>query len=163
MQNRATKELFVVCLVSMRGLTAVTTPRRNHVQGSVYVSPRNSYCELSSNKRGPPKTGGLRPIINRPRLRNEQDASIRKTRSEAIQMKTIIHVNQHVIRSNIKTNSCEPVITVRTYKGVRRARTAKIKDENGKVVATLVYSPNKPLSCGARVWLETEMEVVCDD
>ena len=31
-------------------------------------------------------------------------------------MKTIIHVNQHKIRSNIKNDVVEPVLTVKTYK-----------------------------------------------
>ena len=31
-------------------------------------------------------------------------------------MKTIVHVNQHVIKSNAKTGDCEPVLTVKTYK-----------------------------------------------
>jgi hypothetical protein len=30
---------------------------------------------------------------------------------------------------------------------------------DGKVVARVVYSPDKPLSCGARVWIETEADV----
>jgi hypothetical protein len=42
-------------------------------------------------------------------------------------MKTIIHVNQHVI------NILGP--------------------------SKVVYSPDKPLSCGAKVWIETEAEV----
>jgi len=25
-----------------------------------------------------------------------------------------------------------------------------------------VYAPDKPLSCGAKVWIETEAEVICD-
>jgi len=32
-------------------------------------------------------------------------------------------------------------------------------DEDGEVVASVVYSPDKPLSCGAKVWIETELEV----
>ena len=31
-------------------------------------------------------------------------------------MKKIIHINQHVIKSNSKTGEREPVITVKTYK-----------------------------------------------
>jgi hypothetical protein len=26
----------------------------------------------------------------------------------------------------------------------------------------VVYSPDKPLSCGAKVWIETESEVIVD-
>lgn len=69
-------------------------------------------------------------------------------------MKTIIHVNQHAIRRNIKAEVKEPVLTVKTYKSNTYAHEVAIKGES-----RLVYSPDKPLSCGARVWLETEAEV----
>lgn len=65
-------------------------------------------------------------------------------------MKTIIHVNQHVIRRNAKTGSADPVLTVKTYKGNTYAHEVKV---NGP--SRIVYSPDKPLSCGARVWIET--------
>ena len=70
-------------------------------------------------------------------------------------MKTIVHVNQHVIRSNTKTGAKEPVLTVKTYKSNTYANEVQI---NGP--SKVVYSPDKPLSCGARVWIETESEVV---
>jgi hypothetical protein len=69
-------------------------------------------------------------------------------------VKTIIHVNQHAIRRNIKAEVKEPVLTVKTYKSNTYAHEVAIKGES-----RLVYSPDKPLSCGARVWLETEAEV----
>lgn len=69
-------------------------------------------------------------------------------------MKTIIHVNQHAIRSNIKKDEREPVLTVKTYKSNTYAHEVTI---NGP--SKIVYSPDKPLSCGARVWIETEAEV----
>lgn len=69
-------------------------------------------------------------------------------------MKTIIHVNQHAVRRNIKAEVKEPVLTVKTYKSNTYAHEVEI---NGP--SRLVYSPDKPLSCGARVWLETESEV----
>lgn len=74
-------------------------------------------------------------------------------------MKTIIHVNQHKIRSNAKTGAQEPVLTVKTYKSNDYAYEAIIKDTQGNEVARVVYSPDKPLSCGARVWIETQNEV----
>lgn len=69
-------------------------------------------------------------------------------------MKTIIHVNQHVIKSNRKNNMNEPVLTVKTYKENRYAHEVEI---NG--VSKVVYSPDKPLGCGAHVWIETHAEV----
>jgi len=70
-------------------------------------------------------------------------------------MKTKIHVNQHVIRSNKKHGKKEPVLTVKTYKSNTYAHEVQI---NGP--SKVIYSPDKPLSCGARVWIETESEVV---
>lgn len=68
-------------------------------------------------------------------------------------MKTIIHVNQHKVRAG------EPeVLTVKTYKSNDYASEAEIVVD-GKVVAKVVYRPDNPLSCGAKVWIETEGEV----
>lgn len=69
-------------------------------------------------------------------------------------MKTIVHVNQHVIKANRKTGANDPVLTVKTYKENRYAHEVSI---NGP--SKIVYSPNKPLSCGAHVWIETQAEV----
>ncbi len=70
-------------------------------------------------------------------------------------MKTIIHVNQHIIKSNNKNNENNPVLTVKTYKDNRYAHKVVIKGES-----QVVYSPDKPLPCGAKVWIETNAEVV---
>ena len=69
-------------------------------------------------------------------------------------MKTIIHVNQHVIKSNRKNGVEDPVLTVKTYKENRYAHEVDIKGDS-----KVVYSPDKPLSCGAHVWIETQGEV----
>lgn len=74
-------------------------------------------------------------------------------------MKTIIHVNQHVIRANKKNGEENPVLTCKTYKENIYAKEIEILDENGSVIAKVIYSPNKPLSCGARVWIETHYQV----
>ena len=74
-------------------------------------------------------------------------------------MKTIIHVNQHVIKSNRKKGEVEPVLTCKTYKTNTYAHEAVIRDDNGNEVARVVYRPDKPLSCGAHVWIETELNV----
>lgn len=74
-------------------------------------------------------------------------------------MKKIIHVNQHKIRSNNKTGADEPVLTVKTYKSNDYAHEAIIYGQDGKVAARVVYRPEKPLSCGARVWIETHGDV----
>mgnify|MGYP003149797697 FL=1 len=65
-------------------------------------------------------------------------------------IKKIIHVNQHVIKKNHKTGEREPVITVKTYKDNRYAKEVYVDGP-----CKIIYSPDKPLSCGAKVWIET--------
>jgi hypothetical protein len=72
-------------------------------------------------------------------------------------VKHIIHVNQHIIKRNAKTGEREPVLTVKSYKDNRYAHEVRI---DGPCV--IRYSPDKPLSCGARVWIETEANVSVD-
>jgi hypothetical protein len=69
-------------------------------------------------------------------------------------MKTILHVDQAVIKRNRKTGSNDPPLIVRTYKGALRAQTAIIHGPS-----VIKHSPHKPLPCGARVWIETQAEV----
>jgi hypothetical protein len=65
-----------------------------------------------------------------------------------------IHINQHVIRANAKTGERNPVITVKGSNTNDYGNTVII-NEHTKVI----YSPDKPLSCGAKVWIETTEEV----
>ena len=74
-------------------------------------------------------------------------------------MKTIIHVNQHVIKRNAKSGGREPVLTCKTYKTNDYAHEALIYGQDGKLAAKVIYSPDKPLSCGAKVWIETQNKV----
>lgn len=73
-------------------------------------------------------------------------------------MKTIIHVNQHVIKANRGVNSVwrEPPLTVKTYKENKKATRAVVDGP-----CEVVYSPDKPLPCGATVWIETHGKVTC--
>ena len=58
------------------------------------------------------------------------------------------------IISTFKNGTNNPVLTVKTYKTNTYAHEVLIKGES-----KVVYSPDKPLSCGARVWIETQAEV----
>ena len=69
-------------------------------------------------------------------------------------MKTIIHVNQHIIKANRKNGTKDPVLTVKTYKSNDYAHEVIIHGPS-----KVVYQPDKPLPCGAHVWVETESEV----
>ena len=61
----------------------------------------------------------------------------------------------HNIRYNKKNNARKPVITVKTSKENVYGQWVKILGESD-----VIYSPDKPLSCGARVWIETNSSVV---
>jgi hypothetical protein len=69
-------------------------------------------------------------------------------------VKHYIHVNQHVIKHNNKTGERNPVLTVKSYKSNQYGHSVII---NGPCI--LRYEPDAPLSCGARVWIETEAPV----
>ena len=69
-------------------------------------------------------------------------------------MKTRIHVNQHVIKRNRKLGKRHAVLTVKTYKKNTYCHEVEIHGPS-----RVVYSPHKPLSWGAHVWVETEAEV----
>lgn len=71
-------------------------------------------------------------------------------------MKTRIHVNQHVIRRNNKLihGPYEPPITVKRGKSNTYCHSVEIDGPS-----RVVYSPDKPLSCGAKVWIETDADV----
>ncbi len=70
-------------------------------------------------------------------------------------MKKRIHINQHVIRANKKNGTNDPCITVKTYKENFYAHRVGIGGPS-----SVVYSPDKPLSCGAHVWIETDETVI---
>ena len=72
-------------------------------------------------------------------------------------MKRIIHVNQHIIKSNRKNKEDKPVLTCKTYKQNLYGNTVEFTG-NSRVV----YRPDKPLSCGAHVWIETDQPIVVD-
>jgi hypothetical protein len=74
-------------------------------------------------------------------------------RAAEIIMKSRIHVNQHNIRANAK-GAHLPVLTVKTYKENIKCNKVIIDGPS-----SVVYSPDKPLSCGAKVWIETEANV----
>jgi len=80
---------------------------------------------------------------------------------------TIIHVHQQVIASNRKHCMNKPPLTIKTYAG-KSLRTTPISSRRAHAVSIngpsrVVHSPHSPLPCGARVWIETESEVICGE
>lgn len=66
----------------------------------------------------------------------------------------IIHVNQHIIRANKKNGASDAPLTIRLWDGTLRVYGIEI---NGPSV--VIYSPDRPLPCGAKVWIETRSEI----
>ena len=60
----------------------------------------------------------------------------------------------HKIRFNKKHGTNDPVLTVKTSHSNRYAHSVEILGPS-----KVIYRPEKPLSCGARVWIETDSEV----
>jgi hypothetical protein len=75
--------------------------------------------------------------------------------------KTIIHVNRQRIARNKKRGTRDPALTVR-HGGGRAcyANEVLIHDHAGRVVARVVYRPDRPLACGAHAWVEAYYPVI---
>lgn len=70
--------------------------------------------------------------------------------------KKYIHVNQHKIKSNLKHNKNEAVITIKEGKSNIYCHSVKIKGDS----IVRYGKEGKPiLSCGARVVIETESDI----
>lgn len=66
-----------------------------------------------------------------------------------------IHVNSNRIRSNAKNGTNDPVVTLRRgTRIVAYGHEARILGPS-----RVVYRPDAPLPCGAKVWIETDGEV----
>lgn len=63
-----------------------------------------------------------------------------------------VHINRHIIAANHKHGQNRPPITI-----VRRGKTHHAREVALVGEARVVYRPEKPLKCGARLWIE------CDD
>ncbi len=63
-----------------------------------------------------------------------------------------VYINRNVVAANQKTGARNPPITI-LNKG-RRTYACAVELIGA---ARVVYSPDRPLSCGARIWIE------CDD
>jgi len=69
----------------------------------------------------------------------------------------VIHVNQHIIKANRKTGERTPPLTMKSYTKNIKATEIAI---DGK--ARVIYSPDKPLPCGAVVWIETDDNAIVE-
>lgn len=70
----------------------------------------------------------------------------------------IIHVNTHVIKSNARHGNREAPLTLKRNRSEIVARGQEILIQSDPPVLVR-YEPDNPLSCGARVWIETDAPV----
>lgn len=76
-------------------------------------------------------------------------------RRRRCQQSTTIHVNKPQIDRNRKQKTNQPVITVRQGSRKTYCHLAEIKGS-----CRVVYQPDNPLPCGAKVWIEVVPDTV---
>jgi hypothetical protein len=70
-------------------------------------------------------------------------------------MKHRLHVNRQNIAINRKSGSSDrTVFTLKNYKENMQGHHVVLRDKQGNVILEGVYSPEKPLNCGAVLWME---------
>jgi hypothetical protein len=73
-------------------------------------------------------------------------------------MKKLIHINRNVIQYNSKHGTNLPVCRVSDGKKTAYGRGVEILGPS-----RMVYDPENPLSCGAKLWIETDSDVIIQD
>lgn len=66
----------------------------------------------------------------------------------------IIHINRNIIQSNAKHGKADPVVRVEDEHSVIYCMEVLIDGPS-----RMVYRPNNPRPCGAKLWIETEAPV----
>lgn len=66
----------------------------------------------------------------------------------------IIHINRNIIQRNAKRGEQEPVVRVEENGIVKYCMEVDIKGPS-----RMVYRPDKPRSCGAKLWIETDADI----
>jgi hypothetical protein len=69
-------------------------------------------------------------------------------------MKTIIHINRNIIQRNNKRNESKPVVRVEQGRDITYCMEVDIKGSS-----KMIYRPDSPRPCGAKLWIETEADV----
>ena len=69
-----------------------------------------------------------------------------------------IHINRNIIQQNEKHDRELPVCRVQEGSKARYGRAVEIHGPS-----KMVYRPEKPLSCGAKLWIETDSEITIED
>ena len=66
----------------------------------------------------------------------------------------IIHINRNIIQENLKNGTSKPVVRVEEKGKVRYCMEVELLGPS-----KMVYSPDKPRKCGARLYIETHCPV----
>lgn len=69
-------------------------------------------------------------------------------------MLKIIHINRSIIQRNARHGREEPVCRVQEGSNITYCREVVIKG-----ASRMVYRPEAPLACGAKLWIETSADV----
>jgi hypothetical protein len=72
-------------------------------------------------------------------------------RKRLVKRSTFIHVRQDRLRHNRKYGTNEPVITIREGDRLTYCHEATVEG-----ICKIVYQPDRPLKCGATLWIELE-------
>ena len=64
--------------------------------------------------------------------------------------KTTVNINKNIIRQNIKTSKAERKPAIK----VEGKQKHYVHELEIPVPCKIIYDPDKPLACGARVWIE---------
>jgi hypothetical protein len=66
----------------------------------------------------------------------------------------VIHINRNIIQQNARRKESKPVCRVQKDNDVRYCMEVNIKGPS-----KMVYRPDDPRPCGAKLWIETESDV----
>jgi hypothetical protein len=89
-----------------------------------------------------------------PRVTNRRKGPKGSWKKRLQKKPTLIHVNKPQIDRNRKQGTSEPVITVR-----RSDRTSRCHVVDIQGACRVVYQPDRPLACGAIVWIEVDPDI----
>ena len=129
----------------------------------VHTTEAASFLEISSRRlrqllqqgrvKGAYKSGKfwLIPLYNgMPQIIKAKRGQAGTWKTGKLQKKTIVHINSNKIKQNVKKSKeqREPVIAV---KGSNKSYVHQLEIP---APCRIIYDPDKPLDCGARVWIE---------
>ena len=96
------------------------------------------------------------PLFNRmPKVTRKKKGPKGKWRVRLSTQSTLIHVDRTLIASNLKNHTTKPVISVKEGSRNHKCHLVEIQG-----ASRVIYQPDSPLGCGARVWIEVAPDIV---